>query len=41
MKGIHQHNEEVAKMSKKYENLAAEIVEKVGGTDNVSAVRHC
>lgn len=28
-------------MSKKYENLAAEIVEKVGGTGNVSAVRHC
>lgn len=28
-------------MSKKYENLAADIVEKVGGTENVSAVRHC
>lgn len=28
-------------MSKKYEGLAAAIVEKVGGSANVSAVRHC
>lgn len=28
-------------MSKKYEGLAEKIVEKVGGTGNVSAVRHC
>ncbi len=28
-------------MSKKYEGLAAAIVEKAGGPDNVSAVRHC
>lgn len=28
-------------MSKKYESLAETIVEKVGGTANVSAVRHC
>ena len=28
-------------MSKKYESLAASIVEKVGGAENVRAVRHC
>lgn len=28
-------------MSKKYESLAETIVEKVGGIDNISAVRHC
>jgi len=28
-------------MSKKYESLAEMIVEKVGGTENISAVRHC
>ena len=28
-------------MSKKYESLAGTIVEKVGGSGNISAVRHC
>lgn len=28
-------------MSKKYEGLAASIIGKIGGPDNVSAVRHC
>lgn len=28
-------------MSRKYEGLASAIVEKIGGPDNVSAVRHC
>lgn len=28
-------------MSKKYESLAGAIVEKVGGSGNISAVRHC
>lgn len=28
-------------MSKKYEGLASAIVEKVGGPDNIGAVRHC
>ena len=28
-------------MSKKYEGLASAIVEKVGGQDNIGAVRHC
>lgn len=28
-------------MSKKYESLAADIIERIGGSDNVSAVRHC
>lgn len=28
-------------MSKKYEGLAKEIVEKVGGTGNITAARHC
>lgn len=28
-------------MSKKYESLAGTIVEKVGGSENISAVRHC
>lgn len=32
---------EVIKMSKKYVGLAEEIVSKIGGPDNVSAVRHC
>lgn len=28
-------------MSKKYEGLASAIIEKIGGSDNVGAVRHC
>lgn len=28
-------------MSKQYESLAWEIVQKVGGPENISAARHC
>ena len=31
----------VIQMSQKYESLAGTIVEKVGGSGNISAVRHC
>ena len=41
MKVQKKKEKEVLHMSKKYESLAETIVEKVGGIDNISAVRHC